>query len=205
MEFFKENLLINLTEDLDFEYLEIEKKLDLYDFRESSLSIIYDSKEVGVLKVFLFRNNFDESDSVRYVSKSINNKISEFGGISLSNEYISELIHENEYIQSKFLDNKKIAIIDEILIYEEYRRNGIGTFIIKNIKNILSNIFFDNISFVLLQSYSFDKNKEIYQDKLNEFYKKNGFKRIDFKGYDMCEFEMLGKKNFDDITFFYLE
>ena len=114
------------------------------------------------------------------------------------------IIGKNWELNEEFVDGSDcIAYISKLFIYEEYRKNGIGSYILNELKSILEYYSRDVITKIILLPEPLvldneneiapvsdeDTNKKELKQNLIEFYKKNGFDEINDSGYmikDVC-------------------
>jgi GNAT superfamily N-acetyltransferase len=98
----------------------------------------------------------------------------------MNKEYIDNEIHEvidevrgMGYLKCYYTDEKDYIYLDTIIVYKDYKRKGLGTYILSELKEIA-----DRYKKYIVLNSSFVLGTP--QDILDNFYKKNGFTENDF-------------------------
>ena len=102
--------------------------------------------------------------------------------LSSSAYRMAEAVSDDEgFIKSKICPiNSRIIYIDELYIEENYRNYGIGRYLLDNINKIISQIYNYEHYVCLLESLPMVLSERTpeHQKRLNNYYKKAGFKPI---------------------------
>lgn len=162
--------------ELDPEELEVcceqldmlEEELDLFEnFGKIIISIdAEDGYNIGHILGYIFEEGFIFEDNLDLVDE-IGADLYEFG-TSMTKSTLNPLI-------SRGVVKKTFLFIDQFYVVKEYRNQGFGSFVIENIDKIVD----VEIASVILDASptDFSEDQKIAQNRLNEFYERNGLKK----------------------------